>query len=527
VYPVLSILIERKNLSDSSAPVAAAAANGNAAAVHNDDDDEEVFQDDVAVNRRRPHDGTTAAATPPRTGPPAEPPAATNAAMNDNQQYHDRQQQPFWTSDDSNATLIAPYSYEEQSEDAAALSHHQNHHHHGLRLSMVRIDTRPTDDPYYYSDHNRNNNIAGEEVDCVVESSPLLPPPTSLPDNCQKYWHQRHHLFSRFDAGIRLDHEGWFSVTPEPIAHHVAAQVPMLVVDVVDVDGVAAVGPAPADHLNDHDDDGHDTNNIVVLDAFGGCGGNAIAFAQRPEIARLICVDLDRQKLRNAAHNAAIYGIPHHKMVFVECNVIFILQFCYRHGNFVLDAPLTNAADAMAMMAAMPPTVAPTERYEGYQIGGLDLLPRHIDVIFMDPPWGGVDYNAFGRSGYSLQDHMRIPRRHGHLQEQKAADAFFDSFAPTTEYERKAAFNCTLDETNGVSGSELLRLAAQAAHGARVIYDIPRNTNRHSLGEAALSAGYRGNIKLDEHYWHGRLKTVTAYFGKDWRNQSSVVPSSR
>jgi hypothetical protein len=138
--------------------------------------------------------------------------------------------------------------------------------------------------------------------------------------------------------------------------------------------------------------------------------------------------------------------------------------------------------------------------------------------VFLDPPWGGVDYNAFGRFGYSLHEHMRIPRRHGHLQERAQADAFFDSFAPTTDYERKALFNCTLDDTNCVTGAELLTLAARAARGARVIYDVPRNVNRRSLGAAAIEAGYRGNVKLDEHYWNGRLKTVTAYFGRDWRN---------
>ena len=49
-----------------------------------------------------------------------------------------------------------------------------------------------------------------------------------------------------------------------------------------------------------------------------------------------------------------------------------------------------------------------------------------------------------------------------------------------------------------------------------VVYDIPRNTNRTSLGGAALAAGYRGNVKLEEHYLNGRLKTVTAYMGTDW-----------
>lgn len=38
---------------------------------------------------------------------------------------------------------------------------------------------------------------------------------TLLPRNAAKYWMQRYSLFSRFDADIQLDTEGWWSVTPE------------------------------------------------------------------------------------------------------------------------------------------------------------------------------------------------------------------------------------------------------------------------------------------------------------------------
>ena len=60
-----------------------------------------------------------------------------------------------------------------------------------------------------------------------------------------KYWHQRHRLFSLFDEGIQLDLEGWYSVTPESIAIHIAERC----------------------------------RSDVVIDAFCGVGGNAIQFA--------------------------------------------------------------------------------------------------------------------------------------------------------------------------------------------------------------------------------------------------------
>ncbi|KAG7248309.1 hypothetical protein CRUP_036553, partial [Coryphaenoides rupestris] len=93
-----------------------------------------------------------------------------------------------------------------------------------------------------------------------------------------KYWAQRYRLFSRFDEGIRLDHEGWFSVTPERIAHHIAVRVKESFVDA---------------HL--------------VIDAFCGVGGNAIQFALSGK--RVIGVDIDAARLALARHNAEVYGV--------------------------------------------------------------------------------------------------------------------------------------------------------------------------------------------------------------------------
>lgn len=110
---------------------------------------------------------------------------------------------------------------------------------------------------------------------------------------------------------------------------------------------------------------------------------------------------------------------------------------------------------------------------------------------------------------------MRI-QRPGVAPPASLDSSFFDAFQPQTVQERKAQFNQKVDESHCVNGAELLALAASATEKHLVVYDMPRNTNRTSLGQAALHAGYRGNIKLDEHYLNGRLKTVTAYFGSDW-----------
>lgn len=76
-----------------------------------------------------------------------------------------------------------------------------------------------------------------------------------------KYWGQRYRYFSRFDEGVIMDEEGWYSVTPEAIARHIAERVCC----------------------------------DVVVDPFVGCGGNAVQFALVCHL--VIAVDLDPIKL--------------------------------------------------------------------------------------------------------------------------------------------------------------------------------------------------------------------------------------
>ena len=91
--------------------------------------------------------------------------------------------------------------------------------------------------------------------------------------------------------------------------------------------------------------------------------------------------------------------------------------------------------------------------------------------------------------------------------------AFFDAFdtGPAPKVSRKLAAK-TMSQTmrdlaneDWVDGVELLKIAAEATRSRMVLYDLPKNTNKESLGRAALAAGYRGNIRLEEHFLNGRL----------------------
>jgi SAM-dependent methyltransferase len=104
-------------------------------------------------------------------------------------------------------------------------------------------------------------------------------------------------------AGARTSGEGRYSLTPELLAVQLAAQVA----------------------------------GKRVVDACCGSGGNAVAFARAG--CEVLAIDLDRERLEEAAHNAALYGVGQ-RIRFV-------------HG------------DASALLP---------------ELSG--------DVLFIDPPWG-------------------------------------------------------------------------------------------------------------------------------------------
>ncbi|KAL6878445.1 hypothetical protein ACP4OV_012615 [Aristida adscensionis] len=177
-----------------------------------------------------------------------------------------------------------------------------------------------------------------------------------------KYWTQRYSLFSLFDSGIKMDEEGWFSVTPEPIAQHHASRI----------------------------------SSGVVIDCFTGVGGNAIQFATKCK--HVIAVDIDAQKIDCAQHNASVYGLSDH--------IDFII------GDFIHLAPHLKGETAFMSPPWGGPDYAKVETYDmrdmlkpcdgcslfklGTRIASrvVMFLPRNIDLnqladisLSVDPPW--------------------------------------------------------------------------------------------------------------------------------------------
>ncbi|CAI5740862.1 unnamed protein product [Peronospora destructor] len=104
-----------------------------------------------------------------------------------------------------------------------------------------------------------------------------------------KFYVQRHILFEKFEDGIQLDHESWYSVTPQVVAEHIATRL----------------------------------SCDVVIDPFAGCGGNVIQLAMTCK--QVIAIDIDPEKIRMAKHNASIYGVAQ-KIEWIVGNSIDILS---------------------------------------------------------------------------------------------------------------------------------------------------------------------------------------------------------
>jgi len=123
----------------------------------------------------------------------------------------------------------------------------------------------------------------------------------------KRYWDQRHILWTRYEEGIRMDMEGWYSVTPEIIANYTAARM------------ADTLGP-----------------NAVVIDAMTGVGGNAIQFAMYFPI--VYAIDNNRERLDLAKHNAGIYSVMD-KIEFIAGDFLQIAQYWTKPVDAIFLSP--------------------------------------------------------------------------------------------------------------------------------------------------------------------------------------------
>ncbi|VAH23688.1 unnamed protein product [Triticum turgidum subsp. durum] len=184
----------------------------------------------------------------------------------------------------------------------------------------------------------------------------------NISNDIAKYWNQRYSLFSLFDSGIKMDEEGWFSVTPEPIAKHHASRV--------------GAG--------------------TLIDCFTGVGGNTIQFATKCK--HVVAVDIDPQKIDCAQHNATVYGVNDH-IDFIIGDFIHIAP--HLKGETVFMSPPWGGPDyAKVDVYDIKTMLKPCDGYHLFKVATaiasrvVMFLPRNSDLdqladmcLSVDPPW--------------------------------------------------------------------------------------------------------------------------------------------
>ncbi|KAM9887504.1 hypothetical protein OXX79_013584, partial [Metschnikowia pulcherrima] len=64
--------------------------------------------------------------------------------------------------------------------------------------------------------------MSSSDFEVADEDELLMHTYATLPKNCKKYWQKRYSLFSKFDNGVFMTSELWYSVTPELTARVIA-----------------------------------------------------------------------------------------------------------------------------------------------------------------------------------------------------------------------------------------------------------------------------------------------------------------
>ncbi|KAK1451916.1 RNA cap guanine-N2 methyltransferase [Colletotrichum melonis] len=152
-----------------------------------------------------------------------------------------------------------------------------------------------------------------------------------VPWDLQKYFSQRYSLFSWYDEGVYLTDSAWFGVTPEPVAKQVANEMY---------------------HT--------DASKRVLVDIFGGAGGNTIAFALSARWDRVISIERDAATLACAQHNAELYEVAEY--------ITWIHGDCFDYLRKLRESPEELSEELRVDMAET--------------------------VVFASPPWGGPGYRT-------------------------------------------------------------------------------------------------------------------------------------
>ncbi|CDZ98873.1 Methylase [Phaffia rhodozyma] len=261
-----------------------------------------------------------------------------------------------------------------------------------------------------------------------------------VPKDLKKYYAQRTRLFALYnELPLLMDHEGWYSVTPERIAIQIAERL----------------------------------RCGTVLDAFCGVGGNSIAFAQTCE--RVIALDTSPLRLSLARHNALHYGVAD-RIEFILCDFV------------------TFARSLSSSSSSSNPSSSKSKPLNG------------IDVVFLSPPWGGIEYLSMTGSG-PVPPGCKPTIDQPSPTEVEAEITLKEATEVVGEGDRDPPIY-PLSALKPLHGRELFELARGITQD--VAYYLPKNT---SLEELSALADPAESIEIEEEWMGGKLKALTVLYG--------------
>lgn len=199
----------------------------------------------------------------------------------------------------------------------------------------------------------------------------------------------------------------------------------------------------------------------------------------------VIAIDISPVRLACARHNAKIYG--------VEDRITFIL------GDFVTWS----------------------KEYLIKQAKGEVEKEDEVEVIFLSPPWGGIDYQDLGTNTTTTTPNTpSTSASPGKTSQTTPSKKSSSSIIPVDSITK---LSYPLSAITPIPGKELFKLARKLT--PHIAYYLPRNTNMEEVSDLTkISPWIRKSedgvsfiepemIEVEEEWMGRKMKAVTVYFG--------------
>eukprot|EP01067_Filipodium_phascolosomae_P006112 Filipodium_phascolosomae@DN4394_c0_g1_i1.p1 len=195
----------------------------------------------------------------------------------------------------------------------------------------------------------------------------------------ESYWNLRYRLFSKFNAGVLIDVNGWHETTPEPIAAYIAHKF---------------------------------ADCRVIVDACCGIGGNTIQFCSMNTECKVIGVDLDETRIRIARNNANVYGIPPSQLMLLNQDLETFCKFFHEsysetEVDLVFSAPPWGGPSYLASSSFSMKQVL-TADFVSILLSCAKLKPRIIAIYIPRNSLVGELVQIACRMGYKIIEFQKI-----------------------------------------------------------------------------------------------------------------------